>query len=376
MITTTHLPPLTAPLTTPPTTGTLHAGSPQRAPAAASTLPAAAGAPAPSAVFIPSARLQAMGNAQTAAATVPVATTAPAAPVSETGLIAGAEHRAQQTADNILGFIGLQLQRDLADGASTEDLSSRILAGLDGFKKGFTEAAEQLSAMGLLSEELKAELQMTYDQVMAGAAEMHWQYAGTELELDPAETGPLASLSTSAPVANQQAFNPSQPTSLDDFSTYLADQLRNQQQGIEALLAYLETMQLEAEPELANRLAEKFTQLAKSFSESGAGEALKEAQALGYSEEEIGLFVQQLAQPSVQRAQQAYGSVQPQAAESDLTGRLQPLVNFARELRDVQDTASRLPQPQDTLMRMTEVVGGVDVGFQRLTSALLNTREV
>lgn len=363
----------------PSTSNVIQSGS-QRATAAVTSAPATdtATVPAtPSAVFIRSERYQAMENTQAADTARPVAPTGAAAPATATAvsLIPGAEARAQQTSGNILGFIGLQLQRDVADGADTDALSSRILAGLEGFKQGFTEAAEQLSAMGLMTEELKAELQLTYDQVMAGAEELHQQFVATSLELDPADAGPLASMAASAPAASPQ-HDLNLNASAEDFTQYVTEQLLGQRQGVDALLAYLESLSVETEPVAVNQLLVKVTELAESYTSGGVQEAYKEAVALGYSEQDIGLFVQQLGQPSVQRAQQAYGSVQPQAGEGDLAGRLQPLVNYAQQVRDVQDTASRLQLPEDVLVRMTEVVNtGSDSGFQRLTVALANVRD-
>ena len=40
-------------------------------------------------------------------------------------------------ANNILGFIEQRLQKDLAGGASPEELEARLNEGLEGFKKGF-----------------------------------------------------------------------------------------------------------------------------------------------------------------------------------------------------------------------------------------------
>ena len=47
---------------------------------------------------------------------------------------------ATKVASNILGFIERRLQADVADGATQEQLQSRLEAGLSGFKKGFAEA--------------------------------------------------------------------------------------------------------------------------------------------------------------------------------------------------------------------------------------------
>lgn len=71
-------------------------------------------------------------------------------------------------AKTILTFIDAQLRRDVADGATPEELKSRLEAGLRGFEEGYGEAFNQLSASGLLSDQLRSEIEGTRTQVLAG----------------------------------------------------------------------------------------------------------------------------------------------------------------------------------------------------------------
>ncbi len=76
-----------------------------------------------------------------------------------------------KTANTILSFIENRLQKDLKEGASQEEIESRLQAGLEGFKKGFSEAKEQLDALGLLSGEdnsISKKINATYDGVVSG----------------------------------------------------------------------------------------------------------------------------------------------------------------------------------------------------------------
>lgn len=75
-----------------------------------------------------------------------------------------------RAAGTILLFIENRLQADAAAGMSTEDLQSRLDAGLEGFLQGFNEAKQMLSDAGLLSDELMASIGATYDKVLAGLA--------------------------------------------------------------------------------------------------------------------------------------------------------------------------------------------------------------
>ena len=77
-----------------------------------------------------------------------------------------------QAASNILNFISAQLQRDVADGATEEELASRLASGLEGFLKGFNEAYDQLADSGLLTPEVKEAVQQTYQNVLDGVDEL------------------------------------------------------------------------------------------------------------------------------------------------------------------------------------------------------------
>ncbi len=75
------------------------------------------------------------------------------------------------TANTILGFIEDRILKDRAEGASQEDIESRLQAGLDGFKKGFAEAKEQLEALGMLSGDnnvVADKINDTYERVVSG----------------------------------------------------------------------------------------------------------------------------------------------------------------------------------------------------------------
>ncbi len=71
-------------------------------------------------------------------------------------------------AKSILTFIDAQLRRDVADGASADELKSRLQAGLKGFEEGYSDAFSQLSEMGLLDDQIRGDIEGTRSQVLAG----------------------------------------------------------------------------------------------------------------------------------------------------------------------------------------------------------------
>lgn len=81
--------------------------------------------------------------------------------------LAGSEERTV-AANNILSFIGARLKMDVAEGASQEELMSRLEAGLKGFVQGYQEAYSQLAGMGFLSADVEEAIEKTYSDVLQG----------------------------------------------------------------------------------------------------------------------------------------------------------------------------------------------------------------
>jgi flagellar biosynthesis/type III secretory pathway protein FliH len=82
------------------------------------------------------------------------------------------EERASFAASNILGFIEKRLRADVADGASKEQLESRLNAALEGFEKGYKEANQILDDLNLITPSLEDEIALTKEKVMAGLGEL------------------------------------------------------------------------------------------------------------------------------------------------------------------------------------------------------------
>lgn len=104
-------------------------------------------------------------------------------------------------ADRIVQFIDTQLRRDIADGASQADLQARLEAGLQGFVEGYEQAYSQLREAGWLTETVKAGIEQTYSQVLAGVSQL-----AEALQLqDPGVAQRLPGSSTAATVERSGA---------------------------------------------------------------------------------------------------------------------------------------------------------------------------
>jgi len=79
-------------------------------------------------------------------------------------------------ANNILSFISARLSQDFIEGATEEELQSRLEAGLEGFLKGYGEAHKQLAALGQLIPEVKSAVENTYTAVLNGIDKLAEEY--------------------------------------------------------------------------------------------------------------------------------------------------------------------------------------------------------
>lgn len=132
-----------------------------------------------------------------------------------------------QAASNILSFVALRLERDLADGATAEELGARLSEGLDGFLKGFNEAFEQISKSGLLTEEVNEAIQATRDQVLAGIDDLAEAY-GIE--------SPVTDALRTPPVGEIVSLSSANATNIGELSTGVLESLRSPVEAVSSLL--------------------------------------------------------------------------------------------------------------------------------------------
>lgn len=137
--------------------------------------------------------------------------------------VAATESNLNPFAKTILTFIDAQIRRDIADGASADELKSRLEAGLKGFEQGYGEAYNQLASMGLLDDQLRSEIEGTRAQVLAGIQQLADEL-GVDVEVPKTESLMPAS---AAPVVVPQ--NAATPAPLEPRKALLSAVLRDVQ---------------------------------------------------------------------------------------------------------------------------------------------------
>lgn len=282
---------------------------------------------------------------------------------------------AEQAADNILGFIARQLDRDKAAGATPEALESRLQAGLRGFQQGFAEAREKLEALSLLSPEVEASIGKTRDLVLTGIDELALTHLGHKLNdstEDQVQLSPLAARGATLDGSawqldyselQAQSFHFELMTREGDRVTISAS--RQEVQAFSAAagqwrydgasnshFALSIEGELSAEEHAAiDGLLQQVDELAADFYGGDLEGAFASALSLGYDAQQISAFSLNLTRTEIQRASHAYGS-QPEA--SPLQSKLAPLGQFVKKLEQALDTAGVFAQPADLLTQLAE----------------------
>lgn len=285
-------------------------------------------------------------------------------------LLAERDERAELAAGNILTFVERQLRADVQDGATQEQLESRLNAALEGFEKGFGEANDILGNNGLLSDSLSEEIGLTRDKVLAGLNELKKSY------IDDAETAVAEPEETAKAVeaaidtdnikrglGSQLAnFSAAQVGEARDFSFQLTTQdgdvvtinasalyaAQYEQASGTRGGANVSTLSFESyeesqfslsiegeldEDELAaiNDLLSNVNDLADEFYNGDMSVAFEKAMSLGFDSEEISGFALSLTQVKSVRAIQAYQPEQ-EILKPNVMAELKPIGKFAQEL--------------------------------------------
>lgn len=141
-------------------------------------------------------------------------------------------------AATILAFIEQRLVTDLADGATAEELQSRLQAGFEGFMQGFSEAKTQLEEMGLFDGEVKSTIDRMFNDVVNGFAELADKY---ELE-NPAADVELNEVPEPPPAAGQEVAAEAAPVVAqspgETLNQFVEDTARNREaERLQTLLA-------------------------------------------------------------------------------------------------------------------------------------------
>jgi hypothetical protein len=326
------------------------------------------------------------------------------------------EERASLAANNILGFIGKRLELDKASGATDEELESRLAAGLAGFEKGYKEANQILKDMGMLNEEVEADIMLTNDKVRSGLNDIRESILPATVNVDNEDSTEASNQAAQSMASSASSIVSNFSESLSSFasadvgsradnvnpiySSIASSQSRTFQfelvtqdgdkvtidasafqkayleQGPEAFSSGVSSgsdfgFKIEGEldkDEVAAiaELLKDVNALASDFYSGDMSKALDKAMNLGFDSSEIGGFALNLSQVTQVKAMQAY---QPneQILKPDVLAELRPLGKFASQLSQM------LTRADDQFSHPRQLLSDL---FQQIDNFALEAQEV
>ncbi|MBU2916892.1 DUF5610 domain-containing protein [Psychrosphaera sp. F3M07] len=305
------------------------------------------------------------------------------------------EKRADVAANNILKFIELRLQQDKKDGATLDELTSRIDAGIEGFELGYAQANEALEQLNLLNSELESEISLTQSKVLEGIEQLKQTYLGTVPEDTNVTDDPNNDMPKSASVTSTEQFvQGQQSTQANEFSFDLvtadgdkvtiytsALMARKNESGYSSSLqngqlvemAYQSHAELKQsqfmfsvegdldEDELVaiNNLLNNVNDLAKDFYSGDVETAFNKALSMDYDAAEISEFSISLTQIKNFTAYKAYQTDTP-LFNANAIDDLKPLAEFSNDISNTLATLQTLfEHPRDLLFDVTKHINAL-----------------
>jgi hypothetical protein len=289
---------------------------------------------------------------------------------------------ATKAASTILGFIERRLTMDAAEGATQEQLQSRLDAGLEGFKKGFADAAEQLKALSMFSPEVEADVADTYKQVLEGVDALQAKFiAGTAVSSATQKPAPaLAAPSAVNNIAIQQGLY--EYAEARDFKFELVTKegdrvsihassslglsvaairdshgvsVNGSKSSASNFDLSIEGDLNETELNAINELLGRVDKLAGQFYAGNLDEVFDKAISLGYDDQQIASYALNLSQVQIQQVAVSYGAFIPDSEQqsSGLANQLAPVGDFIKDVLASLSVAGEFADPHKLLLDLT-----------------------
>jgi hypothetical protein len=306
------------------------------------------------------------------------------------------DQRADAAANNILKFIEQRLQQDMQDGATPEELASRIEAGLEGFNLGYEQANDALGQLNLLNPELEGEISLTQSKFYEGIEKLKETYLGTTPENTDAAEEPVKDTTYDASVtssvtstqnylqgssyAQAQEFSFDLVTADGDKVTIYTSSLMAQQSesgyssssqnGNLVEMAYQSYGEMresefrmsvdgdldEDELKAINDLLNNVNDLAKDFYSGDLETAFNKAVKMDYDADEISEFSISLTQIQNFTAYKAYQTDTP-ISNTNAFNELKPLADFTNDLKNTLATLQTLfDHPRDLFSEISKQI--------------------
>ena len=291
---------------------------------------------------------------------------------SSSGLHLGNNKDAQEVATTMLDHVQRGLDQLRSQGADDARIQQRLEAAKGGIAKGYDQAEQQLKDMGLLTDELKAEITQGRDLINAGLNDMESGQYGKESN--------DVRLNTKMPVFEGSRFS-SQASQQNSMSLELmtkdgdkislsfmqssksfsyAEQQGHQymaaagfEQGTEWQMDIMGSLD-EGEQAALTNLLQNVEKLSKTFFSGDLGGALEQAMQLGFDGDELASMSLNLRQESFSSVSRAYNSVQPKLPTAELENLSSSLLGYNDDYLSALEQAKSFADPQALLNSLVD----------------------
>jgi hypothetical protein len=292
--------------------------------------------------------------------------------ISSSGLQLGDKKDAQAVATTMLDFVQRGLDQLRSRGADDSRIEQRLEAAKEGIAKGYDQAEQQLKDMGLLNDELKAEIDqgrdlinLGLDQITSGQYEKNSQ--GKEVN---AGMQPLSSSLYSSQASQQNSMSLELMTkdgdriSLSFKQSAQSSSFSEQQgssfmtaagfeQGTEWQMDVIGDLD-EGEQAALSSLLQGVEKLSSTFFSGDLGGALEQAMKLGFEGDELASMSLNLRQESFSSVSRAYNSVQPKLPTSELENLSSSLLGYNDDYLNAFDQAKSFADPETLLNALVD----------------------
>lgn len=287
--------------------------------------------------------------------------------MSSSALQLGDKKDAQAVATTMLDHVQRGLDQLRSRGADDGRIQQRLEAAKEGIAKGYDQAEQQLKDMGLLNDDLQAEIDQGRDLINAGLEKMEsGQYGKDTQEVGvnskmpvfesnrySSQAGQQNSMSLELMTKDGDKISLSFKQSAQSFS--YAEQQGHQyisaagfEQGTEWQMDVVGSLD-EDEQEALSTLLRDVEKLSSTFFAGDLGGALEEAMQLGFDGDELASMSLNLRQESFSSVSRAYNSVQPKLPTPALENLSSSLLGYNDDYLDALDQAKSFAEPKQLL---------------------------
>lgn len=282
--------------------------------------------------------------------------------VSSAGLQLGENKSAEDVAATMLDHVQRGLDQLRSQGAGEERIQQRLDAAKAGIAKGYEQAEQQLKDMGLLNDDLQAEIDKGRELISQGLDGLQ-DSSSSAADGNEASKSYVSGASRYASMAMQSNSMSMELVTKDgdkvtlSFSQQAKSYSYNSQDesgslainGFEQGLAW--QMDVvgnldEGEQEALSNLLQDVEKLSSSFFSGDLGSALDQAMSLGFDGNELASMSLNLRQESFSSVSRAYNSVQPKLPTPELERLSAPLLAYNDDYLNALEQAKAFAEPE------------------------------